>query len=65
MPWAIALWLADGLRALRGPRAGAALLLQWLLGLRPGELLRIRGGHITPGERNAVSPGVGLVALGR
>ena len=62
MAWEVALGLARSLAKMALPRVGALLLLQWRLGLRPSEALRLRGRDLRlprqPGE-------AAIVALGR
>ena len=64
MSWSTALLIAEGMRRLARTREGAALLLQWRIAARPREMLELEGGHLTPGLRNHITPGVSVVNLG-
>ena len=64
MSWNMALVVAEGMCRLNRPREGALLLLQWRIAARPREALELEGGHLTPGHRNHITPGVSVVNLG-
>ena len=59
MPWGVALLLAESMRLHGMLRRAGCLLLQWRLGLRPGEMLQLRREDL---QFNPV--GVGIVRLG-
>ena len=61
MSWPVALGIATGLRLLGYPRDASLLLLQWRLGLRPGEALRLIASDIS---LPACAGRVGIVRLG-
>lgn len=48
MPWSVAVALACFLAVHNYPRVGGMLLLQWILGLRPGEILHRFGASLFP-----------------
>jgi len=51
-------------RCMGWPRRAAALLLQWLFGLRPTELTELRGRDLYPRSRHYWTGGVGFIKLG-
>jgi integrase len=58
MPWGVALMIAHYLRTIGRLDRAVGLLVQWRLGLRPGEMLQLR-----PADIQFSSTGVALVAL--
>ena len=59
MPWGVALMIAHYMRSIGRLDRALGLLVQWRLGLRPGEMLQLR-----PADIQFSSSGVALVALG-
>ena len=64
MPWLVALGLAAALSSLGQRRLGALLLLQWRLGLRPGEAIRLTRGALIPASSQQLPSGQAAVRLG-
>ena len=64
LPWLQCVEIAYHQRCLGWPRRAAALLLQWLFGLRPTELTELCGRDLCPRSRHHWTGGVGFIKLG-